>query len=591
MRPKIHSKFFIFEVMEKRWHFIPPEDNAKSLELSSAINCPLPLATILVNRGVTSFEEARDFFNPNLANLHDPLIMADMKTAVERVLTAKKNGERILVYGDYDVDGTTSVSMMYSFLKPHFDNIDYYIPDRYTEGYGISKAGIDYASKNGFSVVIALDCGIKAIEQMEYAREKGIDFIICDHHRPGEKLPAAFAVLDPKRSDCEYPFKELSGCGVGFKLMQGLCAIEPELANANPPADFLDLLAVSIACDIVPVNGENRILLHHGLRKVNENPSPGIKRLLGEHASSDREITVSDLVFIVGPRINAAGRMEHATKAVALLTNSDETQLTELGSLINSQNQERKDLDRAINEEALQMIAEDSWYENAVSTVVYKPGWHKGVIGIVASRLIETHYKPTIVLTEYDGKVTGSARSVRGFDIYEAIDACSDIIEQFGGHKYAAGLSISPDKVDDFKEKFDQSVRERIKEEHKQPVLDIDAVLTLDEINNGFYKILKRMGPFGPKNMFPVFATHYLDDAGYSKVVGSDESHLRVVVKNEGSNVMISGIGFGMADKIEIVQSGEPFSIAYTIEENTFNGKTSLQMKVKDIRFTDELLQ
>ena len=528
-------------------------------------------------RGIESYEEAKKFFRPDLNDLHDPFLMKDMDKAVNRITEAISDNEKILIYGDYDVDGTTAIATLYSFLRDLYSNIDYYVPDRYTEGYGISFKGIDYAAENGFSLIIALDCGIKSNDKIDYANEKGIDFIIGDHHTPGDEIPKAVAVLDPKRSDCAYPYKELSGCGIGFKLIQAFCQ-----QNGIPVEkchQFLDLVCVSIGADIVPVTGENRILAWHGLKKVNTNPVNGLKKLI-QISGVKKELSITDVVFILGPRINAAGRMDDARHAVKLLIAEDiDYESEEHAYELNKLNNARKDLDKSITAHALEMIAGDSNLVNRKSTVVYHTEWHKGVIGIVASRLTESYYRPTVVLAESEGKVTGSARSVKNFDLYEAIYECRDLLIQFGGHKFAAGLTLHPENVTAFQEKFEEVVSNRITEEQLIPELEIDAEIELTDITPRFFDVIKQMAPFGPGNMKPVFATTGVSDTGWSKIV--KEEHIKFSIKKNGSPVM-NGIGFGLADKINLVKEG-PFDLAYHVEENEWNGTVSLRLVVKDL--------
>lgn len=539
------------------------------------------LCQLLVQRDIQTYEEAKTFFRPSLDELFNPNLMKDMDKALERIEKAIKNEERILIYGDYDVDGTTAVSLLYSFLKNYYPNLDTYIPDRYKEGYGVSTQGIDYAHDNEMALIIALDCGIKAIEKVNYAAAKGIDFIICDHHRPGDEIPNAVAVLDPKRKDCDYPYKELSGCGVGFKLVQALCK-KWELPNETW-YPLLDLLAVSIGSDLVPITGENRILAFHGLQLINNNPRPAFKLLKELSGRQHKEMSITDVVFMLGPRINAAGRIAHGHLAVDLLTETDEDIVAELAQTVNSHNSERKELDITITQSALAMV-EELGEQNSKSTVVYNESWHKGVIGIVASRLIETYYRPTIVFTESKGKLAGSARSVKGFDVYNALENCTDLLEQFGGHMYAAGMTLEKENYPAFKQKFEDTVARTILPEQEVPEIEIDATIKLTDITPKFYRILKQMAPFGPENMAPNFQTDGLLDTGYSKAVGEDGAHLRLVVREPDTGATITGIGFGLADKLGIVQSGQPFSVAYHIEENEFNGQVSLQMRVKDVQ-------
>lgn len=582
--------------MEKRWVLKENGDPEIVDQLCSQLGIDENLVQLLVQRGVTTFEEARDFFRPSLDNLHDPFLMKDMDKAVQRIEDAFKKDEKILVYGDYDVDGTTAVALVYSFLKQHHSKLEFYIPDRYKEGYGISIAGIDYAAENDFSLVIALDCGIKAVEKIQYAKEKGIDFIICDHHRPGETLPPAIAVLDPKRSDCVYPFDELSGCGVGFKLVQAFAS-----KNDIPfetLITYLDLVVVSIASDIVPIIGENRILAHYGLKLLNSNPRPGLEailtfcRILKRTASSDgtpfefaftKELNINDIVFLIGPRINAAGRIESGSNSVKLLIASSLEAAKESAETVNANNTERRDKDIKTTIEALESIEADPLSSSKKSTVIYNADWHKGVIGIVASRLTETHYRPTIVLTVSNGLITGSARSVKDFDVYDAIDACSDLLEHFGGHKYAAGLSLKPENLDAFIKKFEEVVSATILDEQLIPEVEIDLDMKLSEINSKFIRILKQFAPFGPGNMSPVFRTGGVVDTGNAKVVG--KNHLKLnVIHTDIASFPFPAIAFHQGQLIDSVLQGQSFSICYNIEENDYNGSKTIQLNVKDIK-------
>jgi single-stranded-DNA-specific exonuclease len=562
--------------MQMRWKVLEAEEE-KVNALQQALKIHPMLCKLLVQRGIETFEEAKQFFRPELSELHDPFLMKDMDKAINRIAEAISQNERILIYGDYDVDGTTAVATVYSFFKEFYEQVEYYVPHRYIEGYGISFKGIDYAQTNNFKLIIALDCGIKSNDKVDYANARGIDFIICDHHNPGEEIPNAVAVLDPKRADCTYPYKELSGCGIGFKLIQAFC-----LQNAIPLDkcyQYLDLVCVSIGADIVPINGENRILAFHGLKKVNENPSEGLRKLI-ELAGNKKQIDITSVVFIIAPRINAAGRMDDAKHAVRLLICEDgDVDSEEKAEQLNTFNTDRKDLDKNITAHALEMIAGDEKLVNRKSTVVFHPEWHKGVIGIVASRLTETYYRPTIVLTESDGKVTGSARSVKNFDLYEAIYECRELLIQFGGHKFAAGLTMLPENVDLFRQRFDEVVSERITPEQLVPELEIDAVIELEDITPRFYSIIQQMAPFGPQNMRPVFVTRGVKDSGWSKIV--KEEHLKFSVKKNNSAV-VDGIGFRMAEKFSLVKTG-PFDIAYQIDENEWQGNVRLQMLVKDV--------
>jgi len=552
-------------------------DEAKVKVLQEALKINPVICRLLVQRGIETFEQAKSFFRPSLDDLHDPFLMKDMDHAINRVTTAIANNEKILIYGDYDVDGTTAVATVYSFFKEIYENMEYYIPNRYTEGYGISTKGIDYAAENNFALIIALDCGIKSNDKVDYAHEKGIDFIICDHHNPGHEIPKAVAVLDPKRKDCTYPYKELSGCGIGFKLIQAF-SIQQNIPMENA-FQFLDLLCLSIGADIVPITGENRILAFHGLNKLNTNPVTGLRKLK-EIAGVQKQMDITDVVFILGPRINAAGRIDDARHAVKVLIAEDIDYDSEANAMkLNTYNAERKDLDRGITAHALEIIGADEKLINRKSTVLFNPGWHKGVIGIVASRLTDTYYRPTIVLTESDGKVTGSARSVKNFDLYEAIYECKDLLIQFGGHKFAAGMTMQPENVEAFSLKFEEVVTGRITDEQLIPELEIDAELELSDITQKFYDIVKQMAPFGPENMKPVFVTKGVSDNGWSKIVKED--HVRFSVKK--SSTVMQGIGFGLASKFNLIKSG-PFNIAYQIDENEWEGNVRLQMMVKDVK-------
>ncbi|MBL7984819.1 MAG: single-stranded-DNA-specific exonuclease RecJ [Flavobacteriales bacterium] len=564
----------------KRWRLKSTPDPELVRQLVSD-RCPRELASLLVQRGITSHAQASTFFRPDLSRLHDPFLMKDMDVAVERIERALGEGERIMVYGDYDVDGTTSVALVYGFLSRFTGNLVHYIPDRYAEGYGISTLGIDRAAEQGVKLIIALDCGIKSIDKVAYAKERGIDFIICDHHLPGATIPEAVAVLDPKRTDCTYPFKELSGCGIGFKLMQALAQ-----HNNMPFAELeplLDLVAISTACDIVPVDGENRILSHFGLKRLNSgHVRPGIQAMLGL-SNFKRELTIMDLVFTIGPRINAAGRIEHGQQAVELLLSHEMTQAEQIGLRIDKNNSQRQDLDKEITRQAMELFETDGPLRDAWSTVVFNADWHKGVVGIVASRLIETHYRPTVVLTASNGKATGSARSVKGFDVHEAISACADLLDQFGGHMYAAGLTMPVENVEKFKERFEAVVRERMPAHLRIPEEEIDQEIALDRITDRFVRDVQRMAPFGPCNMRPVFLTRGVVDSGRARLVG--ESHLKLQVMDPAHpEKRIEAIAFKQAHHIELVKSGEPFSILYVVEENEWQGRRDVQLNIKDIQ-------
>jgi len=551
-------------------------------KLANELSISPILAQLLVQRDIFTFEDARSFFRPDLSDLHNPFLMADMQNAVDRLTIAMQKNEKILVYGDYDVDGTTSVSLVYKFLKQFYSNIDFYIPDRYTEGYGISVQGIDFAAANDFKLIIALDCGIKAIEKVKYASEKGVDFIICDHHTPDATLPPAVAVLDPKRDDCNYPYKHLSGCGVGFKLMQAFAITNNiDFVELTP---LLDLLALSIASDIVPITGENRILAFFGLKQINSNPSVGLKGILDVCGLGDREITISDIVFKIGPRINASGRMKQASEVVELLVSGDHAFAKEKSDTINDYNNDRKDLDKYITDEAIALIGSDDRYKARKSIVVHKADWHKGVIGIVASRLTEEFYKPTIVLANSNGFSSGSARSVPGFDIYKAIDSCRDLLETFGGHMYAAGLSMKEENIPAFTERFEKYVSENILENQTYPQIDIDAVLKFNDITPKFFRVLKQFAPFGPGNMKPIFASIKVLDFGTSRLVGKEQEHLKLELIDTSSENVMNGIAFRMHEYNAHLKALNPLDICYTLEENNFNGNTTIQLMIKDIK-------
>jgi single-stranded-DNA-specific exonuclease len=566
--------------MTKRWIFKPQPEAAAVEALSNSLNINPVLASILCQRQISDFETARDFFRPSLEHLHDPFLMADMEQAVQRLQKAIIQNERILVYGDYDVDGTCSVAMFYSFLKSFYPHTEYYIPDRYAEGYGISRKGIEWAHENNFALIVSLDCGIKAEALIADAKAMGIDFIICDHHQPGETLPPAVAVLDPKRSDCLYPFKELSGCGVGFKLIQAFTQFHGEDQSRLWP--LLDLVVVSIASDIVPIVGENRTMAYYGLEQLNTQPRAGLKALMEFSGVKPGKATISSIVFGIGPRINAAGRVAHAKASVEVLLADNEKDAMDFGEILNDRNSERRNFDMNITEEAIGMIDGDVTLRQAKTTVLYSENWHKGVIGIVASRCIEKYYRPTIILTESNNKATGSARSVKGFDIYEAISDCSEFLEQFGGHKYAAGLTMSIDKVEAFRQRFEQIVAERITDDQLEPQLEIDMPLDLDRINDKFYRIICQMAPFGPENMQPVFAADHLYVWGGLKLL--KEKHLKFTVGQEGSQRKIDVVGFGMSDLYEPLLEGKSFSMAFTMEENNFKDMRTLQLFAKDIQ-------
>lgn len=569
--------------MEKVWKIKPQGDPNEVKHLSAALNVEMVIAKLLVQRGIKTYGEARAFFRPRLNDLHDPFLMKNMDKAVERLERAIENQEKVIIYGDYDVDGTTSVAMMYQFLKNRIKELEYYIPDRYSEGYGISHKSIEYAASENVTLVIVLDCGIKAIEKIATAKEKGIDFIICDHHTPSDIVPDAYAVLDPKQPDCNYPFKDLSGCGVGFKLCQAFT--EKNDAPVQELYDLLDLVVVSIASDIVPVTGENRILSYFGLKKLTAGPCLGLKTIIQYSSLNGNEISISDIVFKIGPRINASGRIEHGKKSVAIMVVEDEKEALELGDEINSYNEIRKTLDRDITQEALDMIQNDESTQNNKSTVLYNRDWHKGVVGIVASRITDYYYKPTVILTESNGMATGSARSVKEFDLYEAIGMCSDLLESYGGHMYAAGLTLKIENIPAFAKRFERIVAESITKDQQIHSIDVDAKIMLSEITPKFYRVLKQFAPFGPHNMVPIFVTEDVLDPGSSRLVGKNEEHIKLdLVEPDFNSETFAGIAFNHSDKFDIVTSGLPFNICYSVAENEFRGKTNLQLYIRDIR-------
>lgn len=573
--------------MTNKWNFQKPteEENRISKELADKLAISPVICQLLVKRGITTEEEANKFFKPSLNDLHDPFLMPDMDKAVKRLNKALGEREKILVYGDYDVDGTTAVSLVYKFLRPYTTLLDYYIPDRYDEGYGISYKGIDYAASNDVKLIISLDCGIKAIEKIEYAKQKGIDFIICDHHMPDDTLPDAVAVLDAKRVDSNYPYEHLSGCGVGFKFMQAFAK-----SNNFPFADLeklLDLCAVSIASDIVPITGENRIMAYYGLKQINSNPSLGLKGIIDVCGLTGKEITMSDIVFKIGPRINASGRMMNGKEAVDLLLAKDSESAREKSENINQYNDERRELDKKITDEANAIIDDFQDMADRKAIVVFNPAWHKGVIGIVASRLTEKYYRPAVVLTKSSELITGSARSVAGFDIYKAIESCRDLLENFGGHTYAAGLSLKEENLEAFTNRFLQLAADEIVPEQMVPQLDVDAILDFKDINAKFMHDLKKMSPFGPDNQKPVFCSRRVKDYGTSKLVGKDLEHIKLELIDANSNSPIHGIAFGMHKHSKHIKGMKPFNICYTVEENTYNGNTSLQLMIKDIKPDD----
>jgi single-stranded-DNA-specific exonuclease len=572
--------------MEKRW-VLKPQGNQEAINaLAASLNINYILANLLVQRGVSTFEQAKKFFRPSLNDLHDPFLMKDMDIAINRIDDAIRNREKILVYGDYDVDGTTAVSLVYTFLKTMSGDIWYYIPDRYKEGYGISKQGIDWAKENGYGLIIALDCGIKSNDKIDYANELGVDFIICDHHRPGIEIPNAVAVLDPKRKDCNYPYKELSGCGIGFKLIQGFA--QKNGIPFNQIEQYLDLVAISIAADIVPITDENRVLAHFGLQRLNREPRPGVKAIL-DLGGIKRELSITDIVFAIAPRINAAGRMEHGNKAVELLISKNENLASFLGDDIDENNTKRKSLDQLITDQALQQIEDDIAFNNRKSTVVYNEEWHKGVIGIVASRLIDKFYRPTIVLTRSNGMVSGSARSVKDFDVYNAIESCSELLEQFGGHMYAAGLTMKEENVQKFQDRFEEVVAATIEDRMLVREIEVDAELSLKDITPKFYKILKQFAPFGPGNMSPIFLSHEVRDNGKGRVVGNN--HLKLTLTQQDIQPgVFDGIAFQLGHHHPMVEQKDSFEIVYHVEENNFNNRITLQLNIKDLKFSNEPL-
>ncbi|RRJ89936.1 single-stranded-DNA-specific exonuclease RecJ [Flavobacterium macacae] len=561
-----------------RWKLKPKPDSDQVKSLQNLLNVDELTATLLVQRGIKTFEEARQFFRPKLEDLHDPYLMKDMDKAIVRIEKAIENQERILVFGDYDVDGTTAVSLVSSYLKSYYPNVDTYIPDRYDEGYGISFKGIDYAEDNEITLIIALDCGIKSVDHIAYANAKKIDFIICDHHRPGNSLPDAVAILDPKRQDCDYPYDELCGCGIGFKLIQALGQNRNETIEDLIP--YLDLVATAIGADIVPITGENRILAKFGLDVINSNPRPGFKAITQN--VKKKELTITDVVFIIAPRINAAGRIKHGNYAVRLLTEFGFEEAEAFAKEIETFNADRKELDKQITIEALSQIITNK-EEKRFSTVVYQEDWHKGVIGIVASRLIETYYRPTLVFTKSGDKLAASARSVKDFDVYNALEACSEYLEQFGGHMYAAGLTLKEEQFENFKNQFEKVVSETIAEELLVPELLIDAEINLTDINEKSMRILKQFEPFGPMNMTPIFMSKNLIDTGFGKTIGQDDEHLKLFVK-QGNSEGFGAIGFKIGAKLDLTANRQLFQAAYSIEENEYNGNVSLQMRLRDIK-------
>ena len=574
---------------ECKWILKEQADPAKVDRLSAEVGIDKVLAELLVKRGVETFDQARAFFRPSLDDLHDPFLMKSMHEAVERLHKAITGKENILVYGDYDVDGTTAVALVYSFIQRFTKNVGFYIPDRYDEGYGVSYKGIDHAAEGGYSLIITLDCGIKAIEKVEYAREKGIDVIICDHHLPEDTLPAAVAVLDPKREDCSYPFDDLSGCGVGFKLVQGYAQQYGIPFETLVP--LLDLLVVSIASDLVTMVGENRVLAHYGLKVLNEHPCEGLLAMINLSNLEPGHITIDDIVFKIGPRINAAGRMESGRLAVELLKATDTRSAMQIGEKINDNNNERKNIDREITLEAIEMVQEGNCLTSRNATIVYNPKWNKGVVGIVASRLVEAFYKPTVVLTKSNGFVTGSARSVAGFDLYEAIESCADLLENFGGHVYAAGLTLKEENLTEFARRMDEFVSGKVTSDMLIPIVDVDARLDFAQITPKFFRILKQFQPFGPGNSNPLFITENVYDAGSGRKVGAGGVHMKLDLIQESQPYhQIAAIAFNMAESYDYIREGNPFDVCYAIVENYYRGSSTLQLRVRDIKEREEII-
>ncbi len=574
----------LLKIMNRNWVIKASGSEDIIASLARELGIEQPLAQLLVQRGVTSFDEAKDFFRPDLANLHDPFLMKDMDVAISRIEQAINSGEKVLVYGDYDVDGTTAVALVYSFFKDQFKEVDYYIPDRYDEGYGISLKGIDFAAEHEFSLIIALDCGIKAVDKVEYAKAKGIDFIICDHHNPGDKIPEAVAVVDAKQKGCNYPYKDLSGCGVGLKLVQAYAI------KTGQPAEsvykFLDLVVVSIASDIVPITGENRIMSYFGLKKLNENPSMGLKAIKEVAGIAKKEIDIEEIVFKIGPRINAAGRMESGKKSVDLLVCDKHDDAGVISQTINNFNLDRRNIDTEITRQAIEMIHTDPVLQEKSSTVLYNPDWHKGVIGIVASRLLDHYYKPTVILTLSNGLVTGSARSVNGFDLYQAIESCSDLLVNFGGHKYAAGLTMKVQNLPVFIERFENKVIDTIDPEQLIPVVEIDTELQLKDINDKFFRILKQFRPFGPENPNPIFISENVVDNGYGRIVGSNGEHLKLtLIQEENPFKVFPAIAFHQGHQFKHINKGNPFDICYQLVENDFRGRVNIQIQISDMKY------
>ncbi len=570
-------------MLEKRWIMKENGDAKTVADLAAALGIDHALSNLLVQRGITNFDDAKAFFRPQLSNLHDPFLMKDMDKAVARLEQAINNKETILVYGDYDVDGTTAVALVYAFLKARGVSVSYFIPERYLDGYGVAIRGIDHAVDEGATLIIALDCGIKAVEKVAYAKSKGVDFIICDHHLPGSEIPDAVAVLDPQRTDCSYPYKDLSGCGVGYKLLQAYCQHNNISQDALLP--LLDLVAVSIASDIVPLTGENRILAYYGLQRINTHPRKGFQAIIKRSGLHDQPITIDDIVFRIGPRINAAGRMESGKTAVDLLTAETDKIADEVGDIINDRNNDRKNVDRSITLEAINIVQQDPQLQAKKTTVLYNPDWHKGVVGIVASRLVETFYRPTIVLTESNGLVTGSARSIPGFDLYQAIESCADLLVNFGGHMYAAGLTMKLENVETFINRFEEIADKMLSPDTLIPQVEVDGEISFSDITPKFHRILKQFQPFGPGNMSPVFLTKRAYSNGNTRVVGTDLEHLKLELIQENSPYLpMSAIAFNQAHFFEHINSGKPIDVCYSIAENIYRGNTTIQLRVKDIK-------
>ena len=568
--------------MEKRWVLKELGDIAVVKQLANELGVSVPLAHLMTQRGIMSREDAVSFFKPKLTDLHDPFLMKDMSNAVERLTSAINKNEKILIYGDYDVDGITAVSLVYSFLEEQSSNVEYYIPDRYEEGYGLSKRGLDYALEVNCKLVITLDCGIKSVDKIAYARARGMDVIVCDHHYPGDEIPSAVAVLDPKQPGCNYPYKELSGCGVGFKLIHAYSKIHS--IPFDKIVSYLDLVAVSIASDIVPITGENRVLAYYGLKQLNSAPRMGLNEII-KKLEIKKQLSIEDIVFKIGPRINAAGRMETGSKAVELLISNDVKQASIISKEINNFNTERRTIDREITSEAMKMIAGDQKKISSKTTVLYDPDWKKGVIGIVASRLIETYYRPTVILTESNGFATGSARSVQGYDLYQAIEACSDLLESFGGHMFAAGLTLKKENIGEFSKRFENYVASTITKDQLMPTIDIDIELSFSEITEKFYDFISMFCPFGPENMSPVFVSYNIRDFGSGRRVGKSREHLKLdLFQGSDTTKILPAIAFGQANHFEHIKAGQPIDICYSIEMNEFRGKQNLQLNIKDIK-------